>query len=71
MLTPDGTTSYTETMLNEKTLTINLLGQYNVPNSFTGITIKGTGNSWALTPLRMDVLAGNGVIHVMGQTLQQ
>jgi len=71
LLTPDGTTSYTETMLNEKTVTINLLGQYNVPNSFTGITVKGIGNSWALTPLRMDVLAGNGVIHVMGQTLQQ
>ncbi|WP_286859220.1 MULTISPECIES: fasciclin domain-containing protein [Sphingobacterium] len=71
LLTPDGTTSYTETMLNEKTVTINLLGQYNVPNSFTGITIKGIGNSWALTPLRMDVLAGNGVIHVMGHTLQQ
>ncbi|WP_313264053.1 fasciclin domain-containing protein [Sphingobacterium sp.] len=71
LLTPQGTTSYTETMLNEKTLTINLLGQYNVPNSFTGITVKGTGNSWALTPVRTDVLAGNGVIHVMGQVLQQ
>ena len=71
LLTPEGTTSYTETMLNEKTLTINLLGQYNVPNSFTGITVKGTGNSGALTPVRTDVLAGNGVIHVMGQVLQQ
>ncbi|MDF2515354.1 MAG: fasciclin [Sphingobacterium sp.] len=71
LLTPDGITSYTETMLNKKTVTINLLGQYNVPNSFTGIRVQGTGNSWPLTPVRMDVLAGNGVIHVMGQVLQQ
>ncbi|MEZ0454273.1 fasciclin domain-containing protein [Sphingobacterium thalpophilum] len=70
LLTPDGTTTYTETMLNEKTITINLLGQYNVPNSFTGITLQGPGNSWPLTPVRTDVLAGNGVIHVIGGALQ-
>ncbi|MDR2276020.1 MAG: fasciclin domain-containing protein [Sphingobacterium sp.] len=71
LLTPEGQTSYTETMLNEKTVTVNLLGQFNVPNSFTGIAIKGLSNPGALTPVRTDVLAGNGVIHVLGQALQQ
>ncbi|WET67019.1 fasciclin domain-containing protein [Sphingobacterium sp.] len=70
LLAPEGTTSYTEKMLDEKTITINLLSQYNVPNSFTGITIKGLRNPGTMVPVRTDVLAGNGVIHVIGQVLR-
>ncbi|RQO74358.1 hypothetical protein DBR43_02890 [Pedobacter sp. KBW06] len=70
LLTPAGTTSYAAQMLNDQVLTVNLLGEYNVPNSFTGITLKGTGNSSAITPVKTDIVTGNGVIHVIGEVLK-
>ena len=70
LFTPEGTNTYSEEMINGKTVTIDLLGEYNVPNSFTGINIKGSGNSWGFAPLRTDIVTGNGVIHIIGEVLR-
>jgi len=70
LLTPMNTKSYSEKMLNEKVLTINLLDQYNVPNSFTGITLQGLSSTSIITPTKLDVIAGNGVIHIINQVLR-
>eukprot|EP01132_Coremiostelium_polycephalum_P017883 gene17883-21365_t len=58
LLTPAGNTSYTEQMLNDKTVTVNLLAEYNVPNSFTGITLKGAANPSAIAPVKTDIVTG-------------
>lgn len=70
LLAAAGQTTYAETMLDGRTLTVNLLNQSGVPNSFTGITLRGIANVSPLTPTRSDGLAGNGVIHVMGGVMR-
>lgn len=70
LLSAVGTTSYAEKMLDGKVLTINLLSEYNVPNSFTGITVKGVGNLSPITPVKNDIVTGNGVIHIIGEVLK-
>lgn len=70
LLAEEGSTSYIETMLDGRTVTVNLLRQANVPNSFTGINVRGLGSTANITPARRDILAGNGVIHVIGTVLR-
>ncbi|MGG5902283.1 fasciclin domain-containing protein [Sphingobacterium daejeonense] len=70
LLTPEGTTTYTEEMSNGKTITIDLLSEYNVPNSFTGINMQGSGNPSGFSPLKTDRVTGNGVIHIIGEVLR-
>ncbi len=70
LLSAVGNTSYAEKMLDGKVLTINLLSEYNVPNSFTGITVKGVGNLSPITPVKNDIVTGNGVIHIIGEVLK-
>lgn len=72
LLTPEGMTTYTEEMSNGKTINITLNSQYNVPNSFTGITVAGPNNTgWGgIAPSRTDIVTGNGVIHIIGEMLK-
>lgn len=70
LLTAAGETYYTETMLDNRTITVNLRNSMNVPNGFSGISVKGPGNNWGITPTRTDILAGNGVIHVLAEVLR-
>lgn len=66
----EGETSITETMHNGNALTVNILSQSNVPNSFTGINLRGAANSSNASTSATDILAGNGVVHIINQVLR-
>lgn len=70
LLTPAGAPNYTEQMLNDKGLVVRSTGDYNVPNSFTGIVVKGAGNASEITPVKTDIVTGNGVVHIIGEVLK-
>lgn len=70
LLTPQGTESYVEKMLNDKVLTVKSFGAYNVPNSFTEIKIKGAGNLFELELVKSDIVTGNGVIHIIKEVIK-
>lgn len=70
LLSPVDIYLYEETMLDGRKVSINLLRQSNVPNSFTGITIRGTGNPSPIAPVKSDIVTGNGVIHTIGEVLK-
>ncbi|RAJ73705.1 putative surface protein with fasciclin (FAS1) repeats [Chitinophaga dinghuensis] len=57
-----------QTMLNNSTTTVNLL--YNGVD-YTGITIQGAGNTSPCQLLKSNVLANNGVLHVIDKLLME
>ncbi len=57
-----------QTMLNNSTTKVNLL--YNGVD-YTGITIQGAGNSSPCQLLKSNVLANNGVLHVIDKLLME
>lgn len=65
-----GKTSIVENMYDGTALTINILSQSNIPNSFTGITLRGANNTSNATVVTQDILSGNGMVHVIDQVLR-
>ncbi|MBV8251821.1 MAG: fasciclin domain-containing protein [Chitinophaga sp.] len=57
-----------QTMLNNSTTTVNLLSN---GVDYTGITIQGAGNTTPCQVLKSNVLANNGVLHVIDKLLME
>lgn len=71
LLAAPGQIKYTETMLDDRAITIQILTEYNNPNIFAGIKVMQGPDEWnGITPLQTDILAGNGVIHVLDRTIR-
>lgn len=68
VLSTDATNQSQQTMLNNSTTTVNLLG-YD-PN-YTGITLQGAGNTTAVNIVTPNVLANNGVMHIISNVLKE
>lgn len=60
----------TQGMLNNNTVMVTLVPNSSQPGSYSGITLKGTGNTSAVTLLRQDLITGNGVLHITDQVLR-
>lgn len=57
-------------MLNNSSVTISLVPDAQKPGAFTGITLKGIGNTSEVKLLRQDIITGNGVLHITDQVLR-
>lgn len=65
-------TQVQQTMLDGNAITVMLTPDPGIPNSFNGISLQGTGNTYEvqLSTTRRDVLAGNGVVHTIEDVLR-
>lgn len=59
-----------QAMLDGNSVTMTLTPDPNAPGSFTGITLKGIGNTTAVKLVKQDILAGNGVLHIIDGALR-
>lgn len=57
-------------MLDGNTVTVDLIADAASPGGFSGITLRGTGNTANVQVKKRDVLTGNGVLHVINSTLR-
>ena len=68
ILTTGATDKTEQATLNGGNLSVSLLKS---GINYTGITVKGIGNSTAATVTKANVLAGNGVMHIVSQVLKE
>ncbi len=68
ILTTTGTQT-SETMLNGDNVSVILLKDQTTSGSYTGIKIQGIRNTSASNLTRENMLAGNGVLHIIDQVL--
>lgn len=59
-----------QTMIDGKSIQVTLKPNPQVTGAFTGITLKGTGNTSVIQLTKQDVLTGNGVVHTIGSLLK-
>ncbi|WP_127130375.1 fasciclin domain-containing protein [Pseudoflavitalea rhizosphaerae] len=59
-----------QAMLNGNTVDIKLLADPQAPGSFNSISLRGIGNTSDVSLVKRDVLTGNGVLHVINNTLR-
>ena len=66
-----GTTNKSEQrMLDGNSITVGLKLNPQVPGAFSGVELRGTGNTSAIQVTKQDVLTGNGVLHIIGGALK-
>lgn len=58
-----------QTMLDGNPVTVTLVPDYYTPGSYTGITLRGVGNS-SEVHVSQDIYTGNGVLHITDQVLK-
>ncbi|WP_235964437.1 fasciclin domain-containing protein [Pedobacter gandavensis] len=59
-----------QAMMDGNSVTMTLVPDYNAEGSFTGITLRGIGNTNELNLVKQDILAGNGVLHIIDGVLR-
>ncbi len=59
-----------QAMLDGNSVTIKLVPNSSSPGSFSGIVLRGIGNSKDISLVKQDILTGNGVLHIVDQTLR-
>lgn len=70
ILATGSTNTSSQRMINTYTVTINLIPNPSEPGSFIGINLSGPGNESPVLIKRQDILAGNGVLHVLDGVLK-
>ena len=65
ILSTGATAKSDQTMIDGNSIQIQLIPNPTVPGAFTGIQLKGTGNTEFTTLGKQDVLTGNGVLHTI------
>jgi uncharacterized surface protein with fasciclin (FAS1) repeats len=65
ILSTGATGNSDQTMSDRNSIQVQLIPNANVPGAFTGIQLKGTGNTEFITLKKQDVLTGNGVLHTI------
>lgn len=59
-----------QAMLDGNSVNIKLVPNSSSPGSFSGIVLRGIGNSKDISLVKQDILTGNGVLHIVDQTLR-
>lgn len=59
-----------QAMLDGNSVNIALVPAPDVPGSFSGITLKGIGNTSPVVMVKQDILTGNGVLHIINGVLR-
>ncbi|WP_167346199.1 fasciclin domain-containing protein, partial [Pedobacter ginsenosidimutans] len=59
-----------QAMLDGNSVTMTLTPDPGTPGSFNGITLRGIGNTTAIKLVKQDILAGNGVLHIIDGALR-
>ncbi|UYQ95641.1 fasciclin domain-containing protein [Chitinophaga horti] len=57
-------------MLNNNSVTVTLIADPQRPGSFSGIRLKGIGNTSETNLVHQDIITGNGVLHITDQVLR-
>lgn len=72
ILSTGSTNTSRQAMLDGNSVTITLRSDANAPGSFSGITLKGVGNTNQVNLVsgKQDILAGNGVLHIIDGALR-
>ncbi|RAJ76645.1 putative surface protein with fasciclin (FAS1) repeats [Chitinophaga dinghuensis] len=70
LTTAAGKTSTAQGMLDNNAITVTLIPNPQQVGAFTGIRLRGPGNSADINLLKQDVIAGNGVLHIVESTLR-
>ncbi|RZK78426.1 MAG: fasciclin domain-containing protein [Pedobacter sp.] len=66
-----GTTNTSkQAMADGNSVTMKLVPDINVSGTFNGITLKGIGNTVDVKLIKQDLLAGNGVLHIIDGVLR-
>lgn len=66
-----GTTNTSkQAMLDGNSVTMTLTPDPRTPGSFSGITLRGIGNTTNVSLVKRDLLAGNGVLHIIDNVLR-
>jgi uncharacterized surface protein with fasciclin (FAS1) repeats len=60
----------TQGMIDNNSVKVTLIPNSQQPGAYTGITLKGAGNSTQVQLLRQDIITGNGVLHITDQVLR-
>lgn len=56
-------------MLNNSSVTVTLIPDNQKPGAFTGIRLRGIGNTSDVNVVRQDIITGNGVMHITDRVL--
>ncbi|RYD97226.1 MAG: fasciclin domain-containing protein [Sphingobacteriales bacterium] len=59
-----------QAMLDGNSVTMKLTADNNAPGTFSGITLRGIGNTGDVKLVKQDLLAGNGVLHIIDGVLR-
>ena len=59
-----------QNMLDDNSISVSLIADSSQPGGFSGITVKGEGNSSAIQLSKQDILTGNGVLHIINGALR-
>ncbi|MFD2555505.1 fasciclin domain-containing protein [Sphingobacterium tabacisoli] len=59
-----------QAMLDGNSMTVKLVPNPNSLGSFNGIVLRGIGNSKDINVVKQDILTGNGVLHIINETLR-
>lgn len=70
ILATGSTNTSSQRMINTYTVAINLIPNPSEPESFNSINLLGPGNQSPVLIKRQDILAGNGVLHVLDGVLK-
>lgn len=70
VLSAGSTNRSDQTMIDGKSIQVILKPNPQVAGAFTGIELKGTGNTSVIQLTKQDVLTGNGVVHTIGSLLK-
>lgn len=70
LTTAAGKSSTTQGMLDNNSITVNLTPDAQQPGAFSGITLKGIGNTTNVNLVKQDIISGNGVLHITDKVLR-
>lgn len=59
-----------QAMIDGNSIQVQLVPDPSVPGNFSGIQLKGTGNTGMILLTKKDVLTGNGVLHTINSVLK-
>lgn len=70
ILSSGNAVSSTQGMLNNNSVKVSFIPDPQQPGNFTGVTLRGPGNTSEVQLTRQDVIAGNGVLHIVNRVLR-
>ncbi|RYD92218.1 MAG: fasciclin domain-containing protein [Sphingobacteriales bacterium] len=70
ILSTGSTNTSKQAMLDGNSVAMKLTPDNNAPGSFSGITLRGIGNTVDVKLVKQDLLAGNGVLHIIDGVLR-